>query len=489
MMLHLRSVSLTLVGCLATAGLVACTGTTAAPRTLAAVTTPIATGPVGPPRTFRGILTDSLLTNDLLRGALVSIDTLARVTATSTDGGFTFDSVTPGTHRLIVRHPLLDSLGLDTLSIPFRTTADSAPILVALPQPHAFISARCSDRRDHVGDGLVIGVVRDARTDQPVADVDVIAAWRGGDSTFAGSGQRERARVRTTALGQFTICHAPRFSAIELWARHKTRETPRVRLELGAAEFGAYDLTIDHAAGTDSSAPLPAGRITGRILTQTGDGLPNVQLTLDRPGDTTLTDLDGRFAFLGVPPGLRTLNLRAIGFRPTSVGLNLRPAQLLERDITLNRTVAVLGGVVVRANYSAGWDSTGFERRRRNGGGYFFSRESLSGIADLATALRLVPGIRGRTSERSQRLIAGRGTGCYPAFIVNGVRFEGGGNIGPESMIRASDVRAIEAYTSRLSTPPEHQRFADCAVIVIWLRDPQREREADGASKPKKGDE
>jgi hypothetical protein len=36
----------------------------------------------------------------------------------------------------------------------------------------------------------------------------------------------------------------------------------------------------------------------------------------------------------------------------------------------------------------------------------------------------------------------------------------------------------MEVYTSRLATPPEHQRYSDCAVIVIWLRDPQAEIEA-----------
>ena len=443
--------------------------------------------PVGPPRAIRGILIDSLLTNEVLRGALLELDGTAHVGSTSAQGAFTFDSVTPGTHRLVVRHPLLDSLGLDTLGLDVRVPAVDAALIVALPTPTAFLLARCPSGRARVGDGIVLGVVRQPDTDAPIEGVDVAAAWRGVDTTYAGGGLRERARVRTNAAGQFTICRVPRFSPIEIWARRGTRETPRIRVQLGAATLAAYDLSIDAALATDSaSAPSAvAGVVSGRILTLTGDGLPNVTVQIDRPGTRTTTDSLGRFVFRQVPPGVRALDIRALGFRPSRVGVNLRPAQRLERDVTLDRTVAVLGTVTIRATRTATWDSVGFEDRKRRGGGYFFNQESLKGITDLSTALRLVPGIRGRSTERSQRLIAGRGAGCYPAFIVNGVRFDAGGSIGPEAMVRANDIRAMEVYTSRLATPPEHQRYADCAVIVIWLRDPQAEVEARQAKPPR----
>jgi hypothetical protein len=275
--------------------------------------------------------------------------------------------------------------------------------------------------------------------------------------------------VRTDRDGRFLICKVPRFSAVEAWVRNDGRETPRMRVQLGASVFAAYDFSIESAiAARDTAVPAieaTGGTISGRILTLSGDGLPNVQVQLDRPDAKAMTDAVGRFSFRNVPAGVRALDIRALGFRPSRVGINLRPSQRIERDITLDRTVAVLGAVTVRAARRITWDSVGFDERQRKGSGYFFGREALKGITDLATA-------------RSQRLIAGRGAGCYPAFVVNGVRFEAGGNIGPEALLRAEDVRAMEVYTSRLSTPPEHQRYADCAVVVIWLRDIQGEIEA-----------
>ena len=473
---------------LAAALLCACQST-GAPKPLAPVAATNMAQPTGPPRRVSGILIDSLLTNDVLRGALLSLDGDAGVHTTTDVGTFRFDSVTPGLHRVVVRHPLLDSLGIDTIGVNLRVGLRDEPITAALPTASAYVIARCGVTRGRVGEGMILGVVRQAESDEPVAGIEVVAAWRGIDTTYAGGGLRERARVRTTDMGRFIICRAPRFTPVELWARSAGRDTPRMRVQLGAASFAAYDFSVEQAAIDSPQTAAPVlGSITGRILTLDGEGLPNVSVQIDRPEGKALTDGTGRFSFGQVPAGVRAIDVRALGFRPSRVGVNLRPAQRLERDITLDRTVAVLGTVTVRANRSATWDSIGFDARRKQGAGYFFTRDNLKGITDLATALRLVPGIRGKSTDRSQRLIAGRGNGCFPAFVVNGVRFSGGGAIGPEAMIRAEDVRGMEVYTSRLATPPEHQRFGDCAVIVIWLRDPQAEIEASrraAAAKPR----
>jgi len=449
---------------------------------------PVAAIPQGPPRTLRGLLIDSLLTNDALRGALLTLDDASHVTASGDNGQFVFDSIRPGLHRLIVRHPLLDSLGLDTVGIAVRFDGSAEPVRLMLPDPQVFLASRCGVRRNALAEGMILGIVRRADSDAPMAGVEVAAAWRGADTSYAGGGMRERTRIRTGEHGQFLICRAPRFSTVEIWARQGAVETSRVRVQLGEATFGAWDLSLEPVTPIDSAGVLARdsvrgsrarlGTVTGRILMQTGDALPRVTVQLDRPARTTTTDIDGRFTFAEVPPGVRAVDVRAIGFRPSRLGLNVRPGQVLERDITMDRTAAVLGAVTVRATRRATWDSVGFEARRNRGGGYFFTSEQLKGISDLGTAMRLVPGVSGRSDGRSQRLTAGRGAGCLPAFVVNGVRFQAGGAIGPEAMFRASDIRAMEVYTSQLSTPPEYQRWVDCSVVVIWLRNPQAEIEA-----------
>ena len=185
--------------------------------------------PAGPPRTLRGVLIDSLLTNDVLRGALLSLDGVTRAASTGEDGHFSFDSIVPGSHRLIVRHPLLDSLGLDTLAIPLRLDATADSVIVSLPTALTFVNARCAMRHARVSEGMIIGVVRTAGSDQPIADAEVLAGWRGTDSSYAGSGMRARLTVRTNESGQFVICNPPRFTPVELWAKVTGRPTPHLR--------------------------------------------------------------------------------------------------------------------------------------------------------------------------------------------------------------------------------------------------------------------
>ncbi|HYW50128.1 MAG TPA: carboxypeptidase-like regulatory domain-containing protein, partial [Gemmatimonadaceae bacterium] len=223
-------------------------------------------------RTVQGVLLDSLLTNDVLRGALLALDGVTHVATTSAEGLFVFDSVTPGVHRLLVRHPLLDSLGVDTVSTELRIGSDSGRVTAVLPSPTAFIASRCGAGVRRGGDGMVVGVVRRAESDQPVPDAEVAAAWRGTDSTFAGGGLRERARVRSNALGQYVICRVPRFTAVELWPRLDARDAARVRVQLGSAMIGAFDLSLDSptASGTATTAAAPTGVISGRVLTVDG---------------------------------------------------------------------------------------------------------------------------------------------------------------------------------------------------------------------------
>ena len=434
---------------------------------------------VGPARRVRVVLLDNLISNEVLRGAMVAIDGRPGVTVSSGVGVVTFDSLHPGQHWVQIWHPLLDSIGLAALRLDFPVRVADTSLVVALPTPARLFEQLCGAIRGNAHDGMLMGVVRRSGSDTPLADVEVAAAWRGSDTTYFGSELRERARVRSSPNGQFLICRVPRFTPVELWARAERKQVTRVRLQLGAAVLGAFDLSADErAADTAVVAATEYGSITGRIVTSAGQEMPNVTVQLDRPALRTTTDSIGLFVFPRVVAGLRALDIRAVGFRPSRVGVNVRPGQRVTSAVSIDRNAAMLGTVTVRGTRPPTWDSLGFVERRKRGGGYFLTRESLAGIVDLSTALRMVPGVSGPTSLTRQELQAGRGAGCFPAYVINGVRFGANSSIGPDAFIRAEDVRAIEVYTSKLTTPPEHQRYLDCAVIVIWLRDRQGEIEA-----------
>ncbi|MBL0937339.1 MAG: carboxypeptidase regulatory-like domain-containing protein [Gemmatimonadaceae bacterium] len=432
---------------------------------------------------LKGILFDSLVQIDTLRGALIQLEGRASIVSSDQRGHFHFDSVERGVQRLIVRHPVLDSLGIGALPLPILVTSGDQGI-VALPSAEAYYASLCRSPKGSMLEGAVIGTVRRAEDDSPIPNVEVAGFWRTADSSYAGARSRPRSRSRTDSVGHFVLCNVPRFQPVEVGAGMST-ESERIRVQLGDRTLAAHDLTFEtpdslRRVGSASSVRLAVqpGTVHGRIVNPDGEGIPDVLVAFDRPVLRVRTDSEGRFAMPNVPPGIRTLEVRAIGYQPMRLGLSVRSGHEESQTITIDRRVAVLGAVTVRADRFTTWDSSGFEERRRRGSGYFLTAEDLNGVVDLSTALRMVPGLRGRSNDRTQRLIAGRGAGCLPAFVVNQVLFAPGGSIGPEAMIRASDIRAMEVFTSRLATPPQYQRYSDCAVIVIWLRDPQREIEA-----------
>ncbi|HYW30437.1 MAG TPA: carboxypeptidase regulatory-like domain-containing protein, partial [Gemmatimonas sp.] len=318
----------------------------AIPPPAMSVTTPVAVSNAPAPRIY-GSLLDRLVTGSRLRGALISIEGREGGTVTSEYGTFVLDSVPPGAYRLLARHPMLDSMGIDTIGVPLLVGDRANVGELSLPTAAQFIASRCA-RPVREGTGLVSGIVRSTYDDEPLPDVEVAAAWRGPDTTYAGGGLRERVRIRTSQHGGFLLCNVPRFTPVEIWARRNGISSPRIRVQLGAVQVAAYDMSLDPARGSaivDDAPPalsdpsaraVPLARegiIAGRIVTSSGDALPDVTVSLDRQGTGSIavSDHDGRFTIAGVPPGVRQLEMRAIGFRVSTLGINVRPLQRVER--------------------------------------------------------------------------------------------------------------------------------------------------------------
>lgn len=92
--------------------------------------------------------------------------------------------------------------------------------------------------------------------------------------------------------------------------------------------------------------------ITGRVTSETGTAVPSASVALEGMALGALTDTAGRYSF--VVPAARangqqaTLTARRIGFQARSVGIALRPGQLVQ-DFQLTTSPVQLTGVVVTA--------------------------------------------------------------------------------------------------------------------------------------------
>src|SRR6478672_11722315 len=100
---------------------------------------------------LHGIVTDSLH-GSVLVGALVRIDNSTHEGFTDSLGRYRIDSIPEGMHRLVVVHPLLDTLGISLVTPPLTlAAADSRVIDLAVPSAETLVSLMCTAARRALG--------------------------------------------------------------------------------------------------------------------------------------------------------------------------------------------------------------------------------------------------------------------------------------------------------------------------------------------------
>ncbi|MCS7086236.1 MAG: carboxypeptidase-like regulatory domain-containing protein, partial [Bacteroidia bacterium] len=101
------------------------------------------------------------------------------------------------------------------------------------------------------------------------------------------------------------------------------------RLVGGTGVFASY-LRLIVCAGLVLFVAEARGQtftVEGRLVTEDGEALQLVNVTIDSLGLGTIANLDGRFR-LDLPPGRHRLSVRAIGFMPYDTVVNVLDAPL-----------------------------------------------------------------------------------------------------------------------------------------------------------------
>ncbi len=215
------------------------------------------------------------------------------------------------------------------------------------------------------------------------------------------------------------------------------------------------------------------GRIVGTLVDRVSrSGIEGARVAVLGTALVALSDTGGRFVLEAVPPGVRVVQVRVLGYAMGSWVVELGEAQVLHHTFEMEpRPVLVAGVDVTGAN--ADWRSeAGFEQRRARGNGVFLTREEIArrGAADIAQLMRTVPGIMTTCTrsgctvrmQRSSRL-------CFPEYFLDG--FPATFATGPSYPTHM--VRGVEVYRSEFETPAEFQRpNLRCGVIAIWTHSP-----------------
>ena len=163
----------------------------------------------------RGVVFDSI-TGVPLVGAAVQLvrDDSARVTrmaTTDTLGSFAFPDVARGRYLIGFFHPTLDSLEIETPVTRVEVTGRPTVLVdLAIPSGTRLLGAFCGPRAPDDSSGALVGWLRDAESDAPIANGRVVLTWsQVVVGTTALRLEQRRSPTRSRATGFYAACDLP----------------------------------------------------------------------------------------------------------------------------------------------------------------------------------------------------------------------------------------------------------------------------------------
>ena len=426
-----------------------------------------------------GVVVDSLHWR-YLRDADVIIEGGDASTVTDSVGRFRIEGLAPGTYRVGVFHPLLDTLSITLATKPFRAGPDSTSIaILAVPSAATIIRGFCGSRFADQDNSAVIGSVDESESLRPVAGAEVSIAWTEIEvSREVGIRQTSHVlRDTTDAAGAFHICGLPSSMDATLKARKGKAVTAEVPISLGdaAAELVARTLLLSLA---DSGTTARNATLSGRVVLE--GKAPNAVSRVELVGTdvVVLTNEKGEFMMTSVPSGSYVLLARHLGYGAQTVPVDLSSRAPQKVTITLPKFVAIMDPVLVTARRSASLDRVGFNQRRKSGSGYFLGPEQIQRMHPYSVndILRQVPGLRVIYSGMRSSVSSRRGVSSFrniPAcarYYLDGMSWLSSAPGDIEGFVNGNEVVAVEVYNNA-NVPAQYAgAMGNCTTILLWTR-------------------
>jgi TonB family protein len=221
------------------------------------------------------------------------------------------------------------------------------------------------------------------------------------------------------------------------------------------------------------------GGVRGVVHDSLGGVVNNAHLSIKGSRSQTTSDSTGAFRIADIPPGDAVLEVRRLGYRPTSTVVTIGAGNEGKVDVELAPVPELLAPVQVRPKTEV-YDSrlAGFNERKTKHIGHFVTRDQLDRMssARFVDAIRVMPGVSMRTLRGGIVTVSIRGARCAPLFYMDG--FPASAGTMDLDMIDLSGVEGIELYGGMSSIPAEFMTVAGhegCGVIAVWSR-PTRSR-------------
>jgi len=441
---------------------------------------------------LQGVAIDSIHGAPLVN-AIIQLSGTDRLAITDSLGRFLVDSVTPGSYKVEVDHPILDTLGILLTTAPMQFVANEVTrVLIAVPSQE-FLAARfCPPARRALGPGVLVGRVREPDSDVAAVGARVSLVWYDPDPALVSNLQvkvNKAPRVREATVGEdgtYRLCGLPENYEGKLQAQRKdggttaevviTQEDGLLALRSMSVAPLAVAATKTDSAGNTVKLAKGSARVLGRVTNKQGAPVANARVTLNGTGAATLTRANGEFVLDSLPAGTQAITVRHLGYAPTEVTVELSSRAPARANVQMGVFVPELAPMEVVSRLEQGLDRVGWTSRKRGASsGYFITPEQIEArkATQFTDLLTTTPGIRVQGSMGRMFLTATRTAGrqgCVNVF-VDGSRWQQleAGDL--DSFVRPQDVAAIEVYPGGGSMPVEFQSSGgDCAAVVVWTK-------------------
>jgi hypothetical protein len=451
-----------------------------------------------------GIVVDSIH-GGVLVGAVVSVAGTDRQGISDSTGKFRIDSIPPGSYRLALFHPLLDSIGLAVGTVPIDFAGGRFTIVaIGTPSPATLGTSFCPPEKRITGTGLIIGRVLDADTDDPAPGVKVSFVW---SQLEAGRdiGLRRLQRLREAvvdASGSYHLCGIPAGTVGSVRATTPVFATADIPVDLGASPVTIVTLhvarpdttpiavkdTAHVATGvTAPAASTPAAParsaiglrhghsiVSGIVVNAAGRPVPGADVTVQGAASTTVTDSAGRFTLRGLPSGTQTLVVRRVSFAPIGMPVEVTARAPLDVTVKLAAAPPQLQKITVTAKWEQELKKIGFTDRQKTGQGHYLTRDQIEERLPqvMTDVFETMPGITVDYSSGSPVLKGSRSAGgsCVN-YVIDNVPYheQTPGDI--NDFMHPNELEAVEVY-SGATTPGQFSSAgsSSCTTIVIWTK-------------------
>lgn len=337
--------------------------------------------------------------------------------------------------------------------------------------------------------GIIAGIIRHAKNREPIAGVTVVGEWLELSINRAGFTRRVPRTVVTTGEdGRFALCNAPRPGTVEIVATRGADSTDVIEVQVPVVGLLLRDLflgtartvVIGDAMIADTLAPPPRrvhtgdGRLSGTVVTAAGaKPLAGARVSITNGPETRANDR-GEWTLLEVPPGTRMLEIRAVGYYPERVAVDVVEGAAPVRT-ALPTMAAVLQTVKIRASRVNDRNVAGFAERRHMGMGRYLTHEDVARRQPIFTSdlFRMIPGIRLDRVGLADTRISMRGIfadRCAPAVYLDGHYMRGLSADDINAWVSPDAIAGIEIYSPGTVPAQFEPGMSGCGSIVIWTR-------------------